>query len=263
MELKMDEEQFNTELGEFIENQETHEPESKEEALSPVEVEAREMGYKSKEDFIKEGRDPEAWVSPKEYVRWKKHENKTHEQINKIRYEAEESKRNLKMLHDQILKQKIDELTQIRDQKIDYADREGYNAVQKQIDNLQQPPQLQKDPLITSWEEKNPWIFDKTNPKTQDALVIFRGYAAANETATTAQALAYVEDKLNSLYPNVNERRDRPTTTEKAVPVTSSKKTLSWDDLTNEELKWNRDFGHMFKDKKAFLIAVAEERKLS
>lgn len=233
--------------------------------VSPLEQEAREQGWKSKEEYEAEGKDVEKWTEAKEFVRYGKLQKSTNDRIAKIERDNEYNIRQLNSFHEAQRNQAIAELEAVQKKAVKYADEEAYESASNQIkqiqNNNQQQPQV--DPLIQDWEARNPWIRDNNDPKKQDADTIYLGYLAKNPNATAAEVLDHVDKKLAKLYPSGNPMRDVPTNTEQGRRA--SKPTgmgLSMNDLTADEAKAWKDYGQMmFKTEKEFLKVVSNGRK--
>jgi len=231
--------------------------------VSPLEIEAREQGWKSKEEYEEEGRDVEKWTDAKEFVRYGKLQKSTNERIAKIERDNEYNIRQLNNFHEVQRNRAIEELEARQKQAVKYADEEAYDHASNQLKQLQNTQQPQVDPLIQDWENRNPWIRDNNDPKKQDADTIYLGYMAKNPNATASEVLDHVDKKLAKLYPSGNPMRDIPTQTETGRKA--SKPTgmgLTMNDLTPDEHKAWKDYGQMmFKTEKEFLKVVTNGRK--
>jgi hypothetical protein len=145
------------------------------------------------------------------------------------------------------------------------GDEEVFDAIQARIDHFEKAQNVPaKDPVVAEWESRNPWIMNPKDPKTIEANAFYISAKENNPNMTERDALAYVDERLNRLYPQKNALRDIPSRSETgAQRVTGAAKgVVSWNDLTDSELRDWKNFGEtMFTDKKTFLKAVSDARK--
>lgn len=233
-----------------------------EKELSPVEKEAIDEGWRPKEEF--EG-DPDKWVSAHEFVRY----GKLQKTMNRMRSDFDDRLRDVNKYHEMQKAQAIAELKAQQKQAVRSGDEETYDVIQKRIDQFESSASsTSKDPVVAAWEAKNTWVNDANDPRTLEANAFYAGYKHRNPSATESDALAYVDERLEKMYPTQNKNllRDVPARTETGGqrPTTaSSKRSLDWGDLTRDEVKaWNDYGSNMFNgDKKAFLKIAADARK--
>jgi hypothetical protein len=238
--------------------------------LTKIEQKAYDQGWRPQDDFTG---DEDSWKTAREYVQYGeiitlvKQNKKDNEDLKR---DFDERLENTNKLNEARRKSEISDLKTKQREAVDLADTDAYDVTQKKIDELEsqavttQPAQQGKDPDITEWETKNPWINDPNDERTAVAQSIFNNYTAQNKGATNAQALAHVDGKISKLYPteNTNARRDQPNTTESVARKPQRRnKDLSMADLTGDEKEeWNMFGRTMFKSEKAFLKAVKDAR---
>lgn len=255
------------ELSVEVEPTETPEPEEPREEpkkLSAVEQEASEEGWTDLETWKAQGKDPDRWKPAQAFIDYGNLQKANAKQAR----EFEERLQNLQKLHDIRLQQELQALEAQRLKAIEYADVESFRTVEEQIKSLQQaalPKQeVSKPPEVQLWEAKNPWIFEKSEKATEakalaDAFI--KSKQDRGETATWADTLKYVDERISKLYPITNPRREMPTQTETGQRPTKQSNKLSWSDLSDSELREYKQFGNLFKSKEHFLKAVADDRR--
>lgn len=237
--------------------------------LSPTEQKAHDQGWRPKDDF--EGPE-DNWKTAKEYVRdgeFLATIKELNQKIDSQKTDFDQRLENSNKLHEARKAREIEDLkTQQRD-AVRTSDTEAYDIAQKEIEKLEEAPVETKkeqaiDPVISEWESKNPWVHDLTDERTPVAQGIWNQYITKNPTASNAQALAHVDDRMGKLYPtnNGNPRRDQQNTNE--TPTKRGKKagkTLTMADLTSDEKnEWNMFGQTMFKNETDFLKAVKDAR---
>lgn len=239
--------------------------------LSDMEQSAYSQGWRPEEDFEGKG----DWKTAKEFIRdgeWLGKIKELNQRMDGQKKEFNERLENTNKLNEARRESEIKELRTQQRNAVDAGDTDSYDDSQRQIDNLekqvitQAPATPQKDPAISAWEAENAWINEPGNEKAGVAQGIWNNFINQNPTATTQQALAYVDERIGNLYPSNpgNPRRSAPNTTE--TPRKSSQrkgKDLTMGDLTtSEQGEWNQYGKMMFKTEKAFLKAVSDSRKV-
>jgi len=237
--------------------------------LNGTEQKAYDQGWRPKDDF--EGPE-DNWKSAKEYVRdgeFLATIKELHQKVDSQKVDFDQRLENSNKLHEARKAREISDLkTQQRD-AVRTSDTELYDDAQKQIEKLEEAPvEVKKsqaiDPVISEWESKNAWINDLTDERTPVAQGIWNQYITKNPTASNAQAIAHVDDRMGVLYPtnNSNPRRNQQNTNETpAKRGKKSSKSLTMGDLTQDEKSEWAMFGQtMFKDESAFLSAVKDAR---
>jgi hypothetical protein len=250
------------------------EPEPKQ--LSALEKEASDSGWTSKEEWVSKGKDPDYWRPAHDFIEYGKLRSAldaTKKEQDKIKDDFEKRLEKINKMHEADTALKIKALKEQQRKAVSEADTDEFDALQSKIDDMQKEPKKEvaaqpgKDPLIVAWEEKNSWINNPEDPKAQAAIGFWNGFAnnPRNSNATTAQALAYVDQQLEAVgivKPASNPRRDLPTETERASTVPKSNGKLSMTDLTADDKEIWRTCGESIwgGDQKAFLQSVKDSR---
>ncbi len=244
------------------------------------EDEARTMGYKSLEELVAEGKDPDDYKSPKEFVAWEKLKKIDNERIANAERKAEANERALKLLYDKRFEDKMAEFKKQLDEKASYADVDGVRETTKQMEDLrnetyqsfqpQQQQQIQQlDPALIDWNAKNQWVQDMSTEKARDAHAIYEGLKKTMPNVSEKDRLTILDDKLAKLHPVTNPLRSVPTQSERGTtPTTKTPGRLSWSDQTREELgEWEKYGQDLFvtkqgkPDKAKWLEVIARDRK--
>lgn len=241
---------------------------------SALELEAREDGHTTKDEWIAAGKDAERWKSAHEYVEYGKIKgalDKSKADQDKLREEYDKRFENLNKLHKTQTDAKIKALKADQRKAVEEADTEGFDEAQEKIDELKQEPEPveidkdrpKKDPIITEWEKKNDWINDSNDPRSADAIDFWNGYVRRNPNGTNADALKYVDKKMGlDKVPN-NPRRDAPSETSRQAPAPKQTGKISMSDLTSEEKNLWANAGQDLwgGNQKEFLQSVKDSRR--
>ena len=219
---------------ENLELEEDQEEQQEEAQLSPLEIEAQKMGHTSKDDFVAGGGDPERWKSPHEYVSYGKLMNrldKTNRNMDQMADKFDKRVENLNKINQQQTESKLAALKTEQRNAVASQDTEAFDDAQKEIDDLstQKPEDATddkqtKDHVTVAWEEKNPWINDAKDPRTQMALGLWQGYKDTNPNGTPKDALDYIDKQLEAMSPpQHNQRRNSANTTERGTQTQRAK----------------------------------------
>lgn len=243
--------------------------------VSETEQKALGMGWKPKADF--DGPEEE-FISAREFV-------KNGELIGEIKNLKGELRnqgqvfetrlQNVNILHEQQLNNQLTKLQGEQRQAAEAADMTKFDAIGKQIDDVQKQGQQLRQPASTAdplgsqpemqqWRANNPWIKDGSSPaKALYAENIAGNFIQSNPQATVAQMLGHIDREVSREFPQVkNENRDQPSMADKGKPVnTQTKRGLSMNDLTAQERNIWKDMGSAWKDEKTFLKACEDARK--
>jgi len=187
----------------------------------PSEPQSKEPAPKlhiSKDDWVKQGRDPELWVPPevfKERTQRINETSKLKQENARLRAEREEDARRLTnvafLQQQQITRLKAD-LEARRDDAIDVGDRAAVKAFDKQLRDLDTEESLIKEtprqeagvpPEVAEWNEENEWL-TADHPLKAVANDVF--VKAMNDGKTIAGALRLVDKEL------AKRRQDEPVT---------------------------------------------------
>lgn len=245
-----------------VEDQEVEAAETEVESATETEKPAP-RGYMSKEAWIEAGRDPEEWVSPEVF----KERGERIKMKMEMQRDFENRLKNISIFHQKQLSLQREELLSKRDDAIDIADKETVKKLDKQLKELDDYEELNKEqesaaPIVKpqevlEWEDDNPWCRDPSDPRLPLAQRVFSKAIADGKTPATA--LRLVDKELAAKFidtarkPAQIAEGSRPTTTRDDSPLPSMK------NLTAMERKiW--DSG-VFDSEKDFLKAVADDRK--
>ena len=258
------------EVDESIDNEE----EKEEPQYSALELEAREDGHTTKDEWTAAGKDPERWKSAHEFVEYGKIKgalDKSKADTDKLREDYDRRFENLNKLHKAETDSKIKALKAEQRQAVEEADTEAYDKAQTQIEELKEEPapvktEPSKNQEIADWEAKNPWINDSADPKAQAAQGLFNGYTQANPNATAKQSLEYVDSQMKAMgmvQAPSNPRRDAPNETGRNTPAPKQTGKISMSDLTQEERQLWANAGNDLwgGNQKEFLQSVTDSRR--
>lgn len=254
--------------------------ETEEESPEP-EIDHKEPAPKlhiSKDDWVKQGRDPELWVPPevfKERTQRINETSKLKQENQRLRAEREEDNRrltNVAFLQQQQITRLRADLESRRDDAIDVGDRTAVKAFDKQLRDLDTEESLIKEPVqqqsnippeVAEWNEENAWL-TADHPLKSVANDVF--IKAMSDGKTIAGALRMVDKELAKHKDEPAQKRvasrsmvDSPS---RGAVSRSDSAGLRMSDCTREE----RDmFNEFYKpsgiSEKEFLKSVSESRK--
>lgn len=254
--------------------------ETEEDAPEP-EIDHKEPAPKlhiSKDDWVKQGRDPELWVPPdvfKERTQRINETSKLKQENQRLRAEREEDNRrltNVAFLQQQQITRLRADLESRRDDAIDVGDRTAVKAFDKQLRDLDTEESLIKEPVqqqsnippeVQEWNEENAWL-TADHPLKSVANDVF--IKAMNDGKTIAGALRLVDKELAKHKDEpVNRKiasRSMVDSPSRGAVSRSDSVGLRMSDCTREE----RDmFNEFYKpsgiSEKEFLKSVSESRK--
>lgn len=229
-------------------------------------IEPEHKGHMSKEAWIAAGKDPEEWRDPVEF-KWRG-------ELIKQKKEHEAQIKNLNFLHEQRLSMERASLLSQRDNAIDIADKAEVKRldaaianVDKQQDLLTQNQVVEqqvKHPLEAQWESENPWVFDQTDPRSPIAIAAYQD--ALQKGKTVAEALVIVEDYVDRKFGKATKLTAPLVEPSRTAGGKRESSGMSWSDLTPMDVKifnevWPKS-GDVNKDKRAYLKAIADEKKV-
>lgn len=235
-------------------------PETSAPAVDSYESQAREQGWKPKEEY--EG-EPEKWRPAKEFVE----RGELFGKIDNMGRELKETKKALKMLQDHHskvreteYKRAVDELKSLQKKHLEDGNSDAYlettelltdlKAEQKAREVVSESTQAQPDPRFTTWVQKNPWYAQ--DEKMRDyADSIGMGYAQKHPGLDPEEVLQYVTSEVRERFKTrfENPNRNKPSSVEGASNSAPAKKESF--QLTDEERKVMHTFertGIMSKD---------------
>ncbi len=251
---------------------------------------AKEMGY----DEDKFSKDHPRYVSPHEFVRYGQIRDdaaKAKNRVDEIAKETQEQLANYKNLMETRAAAKIKELESERQVADDNFDLEDYKKAQFQIDRLKEEqamltpsaaPQVHQemDLHVAEWDQKNPWIYDITDPRSVQAKLALKEFYDANPAMAGAKdegkfLVQYIDRKLGLDIPKVdtkthaeNPRRDVGNTEVGRSPKSvKNKGKLTMADLTGEEKReWEQTkhsvWNPLGNGKDKYLDAVKTSRSM-
>lgn len=192
-------------------NEALNQGDGEEEAPEP-EIDNKEPSPKlhiSKDDWVKQGRDPELWVPPevfKERTQRINETSKLKQENQRLRAEREDDNRrltNVAFLQQQQITRLRADLEGRRDDAIDVGDRTAVKAFDRQLRDLdteesliKEPPkqQLNIPPEVQEWNEENEWL-TADHPLKPIANDVFA--KAIEQGKTIAGALRLVDKELS------------------------------------------------------------------
>lgn len=254
--------------------------ETEEESPEP-EIDHKEPAPKlhiSKDDWVKQGRDPELWVPPevfKERTQRINETSKLKQENQRLRAEREEDNRrltNVAFLQQQQITRLRADLESRRDDAIDVGDRTAVKAFDRQLRDLDTEESLIKAPVqqqssippeVQEWNEENAWL-TADHPLKSVANDVF--IKAMNDGKTIAGALRMVDKELAKHKDEpVNRKiasRSMVDSPSRGAVSRSDSVGLRMSDCTREEREM---FNEFYKpsgiSEKEFLKSVSESRK--
>ena len=213
--------------------------------VDPIEAEAREQGWKPKEEY--EG-DPTKWRPAKEFVE----RGELFGKIDHMGKELKETRKALKMLQDHHTKVReteynraLTELKALQKKHLEEGNSDGYlettelltdlKAEQKAREVVQQNVPNQPDPRFINWVSANKW-YEKDAEMRKYADTLGAGYAASNPGIDPEEVLQYVTKEVRTRFSTkfVNPNREKPSTVEGASTGAANKSLF---ELTDDERK--------------------------
>ena len=237
-------------------------------ATDSYEAEAREQGWKPKEEY--EG-DPEKWRPAKEFVE----RGELFGKIDHMGKELKETRKALKMLQEHHSKVKeteynnaLRELKALQKKHLEEGNSDGYlettelltdlKAEQKAREVVVQNTQPQPDPRFISWTQQNKWY--TSNQEMRDyADTVGAGYASRNPGIDPETVLDFVTKEVKARFKDafVNPNRSKPSSVEGASAPAANKSSF---ELTDDERRTMNTFvraGVMSKEE-----YIAEVKKM-
>ncbi len=241
------------------EQQETQITESTQQ-VDPFEAEAREQGWRPKEEY--EG-DPAKWRDAKSFVE----RGELFGKIDSMGKELKETRKALKLLQEHHTKVKeteykraVEELKALQKRHLEEGNVDGYQetsdlltdlkAEQKAREVVAETAKPQADPRFVEWVGQNKWY--SADPEMREyADVVGMGYAQKNPNLDPEDVLRFVTAQVKSRFKEkfVNPKRTQPNSVEGATTSQASNKGSF--ELTDDERKVMNTFiraGVMTKD---------------
>lgn len=217
--------------------------------VSQYEVDAREMGWRPKEEW--EG-DPEKWRDAKEFVE----RGELYGKIDNMGKELKETRKALKMLqehHSKVreteYKRAVEELKQAQKKHLEEGNADEYlkttelltdlKAEQKAREVVEQTvPKAQPglDPRFVNWVKENNW-YERNGELREYADMIGEGYAKRHPGIDPVEVLKYVTREVKTRFKDnfENPNRSKPSAVEgNGTQVSGKSKSF---ELSEEERK--------------------------
>jgi len=216
--------------------------------VSHYEQEAREMGWRPKDEW--DG-DPEKWRDSKEFVE----RGELYGKIDTMGKELKETRKALKMLQEHHTKVKeteykraVEELKALQKKHLESGDSDGYIETTELLTDLraeqkarevvaETQPKNQIDPRFVDWAQSNSW-YEKNQDMRDYADIIGQGYASKNPGIDPELVLKYVTREVKSKFKDSfqNPNRERSAAVEGETPRGVAKGKTSFE-LTEDERK--------------------------
>lgn len=243
-----------------VENQtENTIPESTQQPDDPFETQAREQGWRPKEEY--DG-DPAKWRPAKEFVE----RGELFGKIDTLGKELKETRKAMKMLQEHHAKVKetefkraVDELKSLQKRHLEEGNSDGYleatelltdlKAEQKARDVVAQTTPNQPHPSFVQWINDNKW-YEKDPELREYADFIGHKYASNNPNLDPEDVLVYVAKQVKNQFKAKfeNPNRTKPNAVEGASAPAANKHSF---ELTEDERRVMNTFvraGVMTKD---------------
>ena len=262
------------ELDEEVESQEVVEAEEAEQEEVVEQQEAPKSSadkmFIDKETWIKQGRDPELWVSP-EVFRERTERIKLKSQLNQQQREFERRLELNNRMHQVQLDRQRQELEARKENAILEADTKEVKRIDKElrdIDELEQsikPVPVEQSaipPEVIEWNAENQWLTADHPLRGQ----INEAYTnAIAEGKTIAGALRAVDKLAAQLLKSEPVQKKQPRAivdSSKGGVVAKSQSNLSWDSLSSQEKAiYDEIWADAGISKKEYLQSVADSKK--
>jgi hypothetical protein len=262
------------ELDEEVESQEVVEAEEAEQEEVVEQQEAPKSSadkmFIDKETWIKQGRDPELWVSP-EVFRERTERIKLKSQLNQQQREFERRLELNNRMHQVQLDRQRQELEARKENAILEADTKEVKRIDKElrdIDELEQsikPVPVEQSaipPEVIEWNAENQWLTADHPLRGQ----INEAYTnAIAEGKTIAGALRAVDKLAAQLLKSEPVQKKQPRAivdSPKGGVVAKSQSNLSWDSLSSQEKAiYDEIWADAGISKKEYLQSVADSKK--
>lgn len=265
------------EIDEELEDQDlpdSEDPEIEEQEDEPEQPEAPKSSadkmFIDKETWIKQGRDPELWVSP-EVFRERTERIKLKSQLNQQQREFERRLELNNRMHQIQLDRQRQELEARKENAILEADTKEVKRIDKELRDIDELEQSIKPvpvapsnipPEVIEWNAENQWL-------TADHPLrgpINEAYSnAIAEGKTIAGALRAVDKLAAQLLKSDPVQKKQPRAivdSPKGGVVVKSQSNLSWDSLSSQEKAiYDELYADAGVSKKEYLQSVADSKK--
>src|SRR3990167_11561588 len=205
--------------------------------ISPVETEARDQGWVSKDEWVESGKSADDWRPAKEFVdrgELFKSIHTTKRELKQTQAQLSALERHHQYVFERAKKTALDELKRDRRQAMIEQDPEAVEAIEEQIEETQKQFEVEKaqlagaqqaanptpPPEFESWKNKNNWYeSDEDMHDYADATGLI--YIQRNPSAKPAEVLRHVDTKMKKQFPDKFETKKVA-----PYPTASSDKTL-------------------------------------
>lgn len=212
-------------------------------SLSPVEVKAREKGWRPQDEFRG---NPDDWVDAKEFLGREKLFDKirdlkgeVHRQQTKFDKDMEVISKHLSETEERAFEKAKKALQAQRRAALREGEPEQIEAIEADLEKLEEDKKKalaaipkpsassRPTPAFVEFQEANPWfkLSERgmpANEMTEDAIAIGTGYAAANPSFSQEKVLQYVAKKVKAMYREDEEDQNDVRPTKKEVQVESA-----------------------------------------
>lgn len=182
--------------------------------VNPVEEQAREQGWVSKEEWVESGRDESEWRPAKEFVErgeLYKSIHTTKRELKQTQAALDALARHHKMVYEKAYNQALQDLRTQKRMAIREGDLEQLEVVEEQIEKLredhaeekrqleaQQNAQVGPPPEFQDFLNRNPWyLADKALKDEADAI----GFIYLNNGGDKTTLLPHVEKEMRKKFP--------------------------------------------------------------
>lgn len=230
-------------------------------------------GHMTRKDWEDSGREPDDWISPKQFEK----NGQLIDQINLLKNESaakdlsfDNRLNNLNKLHTaQITSQKAELKKQLKE-AVALADSDEAERIQENIDTLSETERETKQPepvvvdknyaisQVQKFNAENSWLNEDT-PKTAYANARFE--QLASKSTDIDAVLNQLKADVNKHHPQTNPRRNGATSAEQGSRTAAKKGSsgkVTMESLTAEEKKMRSIFPEW--SDKDFLKSVADSR---
>lgn len=216
---------------------------------NPLEVKAREMGWKPLEEF--EG-DEDDWIDAKEFVGRKPlfdHMSSIKRELKNTQNALREMQSHYSKVRETEYNRALNDLKAQKKQALEEGNTDALISIDDKITDLKaeeiakaaeaRVAAPQPHPNFVSWVERNKWYVENPTLR-QKADEIGLGHAMANRNKSPDEVLEYVEKQIKPLLRNPN--KDRPSAVDGTKKENGSKPKADDYQLTEDEERVMKSF---------------------
>ena len=246
--------------------------------LSPTESTALEQGWKSKEDWVAEGGNPDEWRSAREFVDRGELLKQIHNQNRKFK-QMEQSFGALKQHHgvvyEKAYKDAVADLRKERREAMVDGDLDRVEQIEEALEETRQEYQENQakfkaetqadapNPEFVEWVESNTW-YEKNEDLREFADVLGIAYARKHPGIAPAKVLAHVASEVKKKFPEEAGVRKAAPNPVSRVDKSSGRKASGSDyQMTEQEQSMMKTFirdGVMTKEQYIAELKKVNER---